>query len=58
MARDKFRSELLNERRNRFYQAYMEKAREKMRIEINQEALKRANLSVADGSSHLNTGGG
>jgi peptidyl-prolyl cis-trans isomerase D len=42
MARDKFRSELLNERRNRFYQAYMEKAREKMRIEINQEALKRA----------------
>ena len=42
MARDKFRAELLNERRARFYQAYMEKARERMKIEIDPEALKRA----------------
>jgi peptidyl-prolyl cis-trans isomerase D len=42
MARDKFRSELLNERRTRFHQTYMEKAREKMKIDINAEALKRA----------------
>ena len=42
MARDKFRGELLGERRARFYQAYMEKARERMKIEIDPEALKRA----------------
>jgi len=42
MARDKFRAEFLNERRGRFYQAYMEKARAKMKIEIDAEALKRA----------------
>ena len=42
MARDKFRAELLNERRSRFYQTYMEKAREKMKIDIDPEALKRA----------------
>ncbi len=42
MARDKFRSELLNERRSRFYQTYMEKAREKMKIDIDPDALKRA----------------
>jgi parvulin-like peptidyl-prolyl isomerase len=42
MAREKFRAELLNERRARFYQTYMDKAREKMRIEIDAEALKRA----------------
>jgi peptidyl-prolyl cis-trans isomerase D len=42
MARDKFRAELLNERRSRFYQTYMDKAREKMKIEIDPEAVKRA----------------
>jgi peptidyl-prolyl cis-trans isomerase D len=42
MARDKFRAELLNERRARFYQTYMEKVRAKMKIEIDPEALKRA----------------
>jgi peptidyl-prolyl cis-trans isomerase D len=42
MARDKFRAELLNERRSRFYQTYMEKARLKMKIDIDPEALKRA----------------
>jgi peptidyl-prolyl cis-trans isomerase D len=42
MAKDKFRAEVLNERRMRFHQTYMDKAREKMKIDINQEALKRA----------------
>ena len=42
MAKDKFRVEVLSERRARFYQAYMEKARAKMKIDIDPEALKRA----------------
>jgi hypothetical protein len=42
MAKDKFRLEFLSERRARFYQTYMEKARAKMKIEIDAEALKRA----------------
>jgi parvulin-like peptidyl-prolyl isomerase len=42
MAKDKFRSEILGERRARFYEAYMEKARARMRIDIVPEALKRA----------------
>ncbi len=42
MAKDKFRADFLNERRMRFYQTYMEKARQKMKIDINQDALKRA----------------
>ena len=42
MAKDKFRLEVLSERRARFYQAYMEKARAKMKIEIDPDALKRA----------------
>jgi peptidyl-prolyl cis-trans isomerase D len=42
MARDKFRSELLNERRTKFYQAYMDKARTRMKIDIDPDALKRA----------------
>jgi len=41
-AKDKFRAEVLNERRSRFYQAYMEKARTKMKIEVDPEAVKRA----------------
>jgi peptidyl-prolyl cis-trans isomerase D len=40
-AKEKFRGEMLNERRMRFYQTYMEKAREKMKIEVNDEALRR-----------------
>ena len=31
--------ELLNERRNRFFAAYMTKAREQMKININREAI-------------------
>jgi peptidyl-prolyl cis-trans isomerase D len=41
-ARDKFKADTLNARRTRFYQAYMEKARARMKIDINAEALKRA----------------
>jgi parvulin-like peptidyl-prolyl isomerase len=37
--RQGLRTELLNERRNRFYAAYMAKAREKMKIEINSQVL-------------------
>lgn len=42
MAKDKFRMEMLGERRSRFYQSYMEKAREKIKIDVDPEALKRA----------------
>jgi peptidyl-prolyl cis-trans isomerase D len=41
-AKDRFREELLAERRNRFFSAYMVKAKQKMRIEVNQESLQRA----------------
>jgi peptidyl-prolyl cis-trans isomerase D len=41
-AKDKFRVDALNARRQRFYQSYMEKARTKMKIDIDNEALKRA----------------
>ena len=41
-ARDKFRADVLNERRSRFYQSYMDKARQRMKIDVNDEALKRA----------------
>jgi parvulin-like peptidyl-prolyl isomerase len=39
--REKFREELLADRRNRFFAAYMGKAKQKMRIEVNQEAVQR-----------------
>jgi peptidyl-prolyl cis-trans isomerase D len=38
-AKDSLRNELLNERRNRFYAAYMNKARERMKIEINRATI-------------------
>jgi len=41
-AKDRFREELLADRRNRFFAAYMKKARDKMKIDINREALQRA----------------
>ncbi len=40
-AKDKFREELLNDRRNRFFGAYMAKAKLKMKIEVNRETLQR-----------------
>jgi peptidyl-prolyl cis-trans isomerase D len=39
--RDQFREELLNDRRSRFFSAYMEKAKEAMVIQINSEVLRR-----------------
>lgn len=42
MAKDKFRMEMLGERRSRFYQTYMEKARTKMKIDIDADAVRRA----------------
>jgi peptidyl-prolyl cis-trans isomerase D len=41
-SKDKFREELLTDRRNRFFSAYMGKAKQKMKIDINRESLQRA----------------
>jgi peptidyl-prolyl cis-trans isomerase D len=41
-SKDRFREELLTERRNRFFSAYMVKAKQKLKIEVNREALQRA----------------
>ena len=41
-SKDRFRDELLADRRNRFFSAYMVKAKQKMKIEVNREALQRA----------------
>jgi parvulin-like peptidyl-prolyl isomerase len=37
-----FREELLNDHRGRFFASYMDRAKQKMRIEVDQEALQRA----------------
>jgi peptidyl-prolyl cis-trans isomerase D len=42
LARDKFREELLADRRNRFFGAYMLKAKQRMKIEVNREQLQKA----------------
>jgi peptidyl-prolyl cis-trans isomerase D len=39
--KDRFREDLLADRRNRFFSAYMAKAKRSMRIEVNREALRR-----------------
>jgi peptidyl-prolyl cis-trans isomerase D len=39
--KDRFREELLNDRRSRFFGAYMEKAKQKMRIEVNRDVMQR-----------------
>jgi peptidyl-prolyl cis-trans isomerase D len=41
-SKERFRDELLTDRRNRFFSAYMGKAKQKMKIEVNREALQRA----------------
>jgi peptidyl-prolyl cis-trans isomerase D len=41
-AKESFRNELLSDRRNRFFSAYMLKAKQKMKIDVNREALQRA----------------
>ena len=45
-SKDRFREELLTDRRNRFFCAYMVKAKQKMKIEVNREALQRAASSA------------
>ncbi|HWF86480.1 MAG TPA: peptidylprolyl isomerase, partial [Vicinamibacterales bacterium] len=40
-AKDKFRDDMLTDRRNRFFGAYMAKAKRKMKIDVNREALQR-----------------
>jgi peptidyl-prolyl cis-trans isomerase D len=39
--KDRFREELLTDRRNRFYSAYLAKAKQKMKIEVNREVLQK-----------------
>jgi len=39
--RDSLRNDLLNDRRSRFFASYMSKAKEKMKIRINRETLKK-----------------
>jgi len=41
-SKDKFREEVLTDRRNRFFGAYMVKAKQRMKIEVNREALQKA----------------
>ena len=41
-AKDRFHEEMLNERRNRFFSAYMVKAKQRMKIEVNRETLQKA----------------
>jgi peptidyl-prolyl cis-trans isomerase D len=40
-ARDQLRDEMLNDRRGRFFSAYMQKAKVKMKIEVNRENLQK-----------------
>jgi len=39
--KDSFRAEILDDRRNRFFSAYMVKAKQKMKIDVNREAITR-----------------
>ena len=39
--RDHFREELLNDRRGRFFSAYMVKAKQKMKIQLNRDQIQR-----------------
>jgi parvulin-like peptidyl-prolyl isomerase len=45
-AKDQFRAELLNERRARFFTAYMTKAKDKMKIEVKNDVLRRVTAAV------------
>jgi len=42
LAKDKFREDILADRRNRFFGAYMVKAKQRMKIEVNRESLQKA----------------
>ena len=45
--REAFREQLLNERRGRFFTAYMAKAKERMKIEINDDVVRRMLAATA-----------
>ena len=45
-AREQFRAELLNERRARFFTSYMTKAKEKTKIEIKPDVLRRVTATT------------
>ncbi len=40
-ARETFRTQLLNERRERFFSSYMTKAKEGMKIQVNNDVVRR-----------------
>jgi peptidyl-prolyl cis-trans isomerase D len=42
LGKDKFRDEVLADRRNRFFGAYMVKAKQRMKIQVNRESLQKA----------------
>ena len=44
--KETFRAQLLNERRNLFYSAYMTKAKEKMNIQINNDVVTRVSSQL------------
>jgi peptidyl-prolyl cis-trans isomerase D len=41
LAREKFRAELVNERRSRFFSSYMTKAKERLKIEVKPDVVRR-----------------
>ena len=45
-AREAFRAELLNERRGRFFTAYMGKAKEKLNVEVKNDVVNRIVTSM------------
>ena len=45
--KDKFREDLLTDRRNRFFGAYMVKAKQRMKISVNRDAVQKAISQVS-----------
>jgi parvulin-like peptidyl-prolyl isomerase len=41
LARERFRAELVNERRSRFFASYMTKAKERLKIEVKADVIRR-----------------
>jgi peptidyl-prolyl cis-trans isomerase D len=41
LAKERFRAELVNERRNRFFTSYMTKAKERLKIEVKSDVMRR-----------------
>ena len=41
LARDRFRAELVNEKRGRFFASYMTKAKEQLKIEVKEDVMRR-----------------